>query len=103
MIWSLFLSTLVSEKLKRYFDIAVHPHERRQKDLRVAEMNRKFMMEYHALLQTLKLRASSNIFTPQDMSENLFYLVSKADKNVSKNVHNVNLTLKGQPHFGAKL
>lgn len=81
----------------------MHPHERRQKDSRVAEMNRKFMMEYHALWQTLKSRVSSNIFTPQDISENLFYLVSKADKNVSKNVHKVNLTLKSQSHFGAKL
>lgn len=69
----------------------------------MAEMNRKFMMEYHALWQTLKLKAPSNIFIPQDISENLFYLVSKADKNVSKNVHKVNLTLKSQPHFGAKL
>lgn len=50
-----------------------------------------------------KLTASSNIFIPLDISENSFYFIRKADKNLSKNMHKVNFTLKSQRLFGAEL
>lgn len=48
-ISSLSLSMLVCWEWKSYFDIKLHSHERQQKDLRVAEMDRKYTMEYHSL------------------------------------------------------
>lgn len=50
-----------------------------------------------------KLTALSNTLIPQDISENSFYFITKADIKSVKNKHKANLTLKSQRPFGAKL